>query len=436
MVDVQPLDVRRGRRVSRWQIGPLGDGAEQIDGPSQGEAADDVVDPQSVPARGRPRILVGDAEDAKRAGGDGVLYPRPVTARARSAERVVVYTEATGRGGAEVSLRNLLTELDASLDVVVLGVDEAICSWIAEVRPGTPVAVAAPVRGKWSLGALLALRRRIAQLQPTIFHANLRTIGDAQYALLAAVSLRSLNVVAVEQLPYPLASRLSRRLKQWTSARLAAHVAVGKRAARLVEEQAGLPSGSVRTIYNGVSDLGAAPWPPAGQRVVVGTLARLDPIKGLDLLLRAAAPLEHVELVLIGDGPARDELAELASELGLSERLRFVPWADDARARLAELDVFVLPSRNEGFPLSIVEAMLAARPVIATDVGSVREAVDEETGIVVPTEDVALLRAAIEQLAADPARRRLLGQAGRRRALERFTSAAMARAFEALYREL
>ena len=203
MVDVQPLDVRRGRRVSRWQIGPLGDGAEQIDGPSQGEAADDVVDPQSVPARGRPRILVGDAEDAKRAGGDGVLYPRPVTARARSAERVVVYTEATGRGGAEVSLRNLLTELDASLDVVVLGVDEAICSWIAEVRPGTPVAVAAPVRGKWSLGALLALRRRIAQLQPTIFHANLRTIGDAQYALLAALSLRSLNVVAVEQLPYP-----------------------------------------------------------------------------------------------------------------------------------------------------------------------------------------------------------------------------------------
>jgi glycosyltransferase involved in cell wall biosynthesis len=364
------------------------------------------------------------------------LYPRPMTARARSAERVVVYTEATGRGGAEVSLRNLLAELDASFDVVVLGVDPSICSWIAEVRPGTAAVVVAPVRSKWSIGALLALRRRIAQLQPAIFHANLRTIGDAQYALLAAVSLRNVRVVAVEQLPYPLASRLSRRLKQWTSARLAAHIAVGARAARLVEEQAGLPAGSVQTIYNGVRDLGPAALPPPGRRTAVGTLARLDPIKGLDLLLRAAAPLANVELTLIGDGPARAELGALAAELGLADRVRFGPWADDARRHLAELDVFVLPSRNEGFPLSVVEAMLAGRPVIASDVGSVSEAVDEQTGILVPPDDVLRLRTAISELVADPARRRRLGEAGRQRALERFTAAAMARAFEALYREL
>ncbi len=433
---MQALDPRRGWRFSCRQIGAFDDGAEQINGAGLGEAPDDVVEPESVSARGRPRILVGDAEDAERGGGDEVLYPRPVTARARSAERVVVYTEATGRGGAEVSLRNLLGELDTSFDVVVLGVDESICSWIAEVRPGTSVVVVAPVRNKWSIGALLALRRQIAQLQPAIFHANLRTVGDAQYALLAAVSLRKVRVVAVEQLPYPLASRLSRRLKRLTSARLAAHIAVGVRAARLVEEQAGLPAGSVRTIYNGVPDLGPAPWPKPGSRTAVGALARLDPIKGLDLLLRAAAPLESVELTVIGEGPARAELEALANELGLSDRVRFVPWADDARRRLAELDVFVLPSRNEGFPLSIVEAMLAGRPVIATDVGSVSEAVGEETGILVPPGDVARLQAAISELVADPARRRRLGEAGRRRALDRFTSAAMARAFETLYREL
>jgi glycosyltransferase involved in cell wall biosynthesis len=359
-----------------------------------------------------------------------------MTARARSAERVVVYTEASGRGGAEVSLRNLLAELDPSLDVIVMGVDEAVCSWIAEVRPSTEVIVVAPVSSKRSVAALFSLRRRIAQLRPTIFHANLRTVGDAQYALLAALSIRGLRVVAVEQLPYPPASRLSRRLKQATSARLAAHVAVGSRAARLVEEQAGLPSGSVRAIYNGVPDLGPAAWPAPGARTVVGTLARLDPIKGLDLLLRAVQPLARVDVLLVGDGPARAELEVLAAELGLAERVRFVPWADDARARLAELDVFVLPSRNEGFPLSIVEAMLAGRPVIATDVGSVSEAVDDSTGLVVPPDDVEALRAAIDQLVADPERSHRLGEAGRERALERFTSAAMARAFEALYRDL
>jgi glycosyltransferase involved in cell wall biosynthesis len=132
--------------------------------------------------------------------------------------------------------------------------------------------------------------------------------------------------------------------------------------------------------------------------------------------------------VLVGDGPAAAELEALAGELGLLERVRFVPWTDDARAELAELDIFVLPSRNEGFPLSIIEAMLAGRPVIATDVGSVREAVDESTGIVVPPDDVAELRWAIEQLAMDSDRRRRLGAAARQRALERFTSAAMARA--------
>jgi len=109
-----------------------------------------------------------------------------MTARARSAERVVVYTDATGRGGAEVSLRNLLAELDASFEVVVLGVDESICAWIAEVRSGASAVVVAPVRSKWSIGAFLALRQQIARLRPTIFHANLRTVGDAQYALLAA----------------------------------------------------------------------------------------------------------------------------------------------------------------------------------------------------------------------------------------------------------
>ncbi len=359
-----------------------------------------------------------------------------MTARARSAERIVVYTEATGRGGAEVSLRNLLAELDPALDIVVMGVDEAVCSWIAGVRPGTPTVVVAPVSNKLSIRALLALRGRIARLKPAIFHANLRTVGDAQYALLAALSVRGVRVVAVEQLPFPPASALSRRLKQLTSRRLAAHVAVGSRTARLVEQQAGLPSGSVRTIYNGVPDLGAAPPSAERARTVVGTLARLDRIKGLDLLLRAAEPLADVDLVLVGDGPAAAELEALAAELGLGERVRFAPWADDVRAELAGLDVFVLPSRNEGFPLSIVEAMLAGRPVIATDVGSVREAVDESSGIVVPPEDVAALRSAIEQLAADPDRRRRLGAAGRQRALERFTASTMARAFERLYREL
>jgi glycosyltransferase involved in cell wall biosynthesis len=355
-----------------------------------------------------------------------------MNAAPRATTRVVFYTESTGYGGAEVALRNLLAELDASIDATVLAADTSVGEWVAAGRPGTPVVAALPVRGKKALGDVLRLRRQITGLGADVFHANLRTIGDAQYGLLAASTVRGLAVVAVEQLPYPAFSKLSNLLKRVTSRRLAAHVAVGDAAARQVERLAHLRAGSIETIYNGVPDRGALPLSD-GEVCVLGTLARLDRIKGIDVLLRAAADLPMVRLRVVGEGPDRAALAALAQELGVAERVELLPWTDDPHAELAAIDVFVLPSRNEGFPLSIVEAMLAGRPVIATDVGSVAEAVDSDTGAVVPVDDVDALREAISLLAGSAELRARLGRAGRERALERFTAATMARRFETLY---
>lgn len=356
--------------------------------------------------------------------------------RASPARHLVVYTEANGRGGAEVSLRNLLSELADDFRITVTGVDAGTCEWVARARSGTAWRLLPEVAGKSDWRSMWRLRSALARLRPDIVHANLRTVGDAQYLLAAAVSLREVRVVAVEQLPYPPASRASRFLKRATASRLDAHVAVGERAARLVEAQVGAPEGSVRTIYNGVPDLGPAPRRPPGNRCVFGTLARLDPIKGLDLLLRAAADLPDVDLKIVGEGPARADIMRLADSLGLAARVELLPWSDDARSTLAEFDAFVLPSRNEGFPLSIVEAMLAARPVVATDVGSVGEAIVPGAGCLVPPEDVQALRTVMSALAADPDERERLGAAGRERALRLFTADSMARAFERLYAEI
>lgn len=118
-------------------------------------------------------------------------------------------------------------------------------------------------------------------------------------------------------------------------------------------------------------------------------------------------------------------------------RVTFVDDSPDARALLPSMDVFVRPSRDEGFPLSVVEAMLAAVPIVATDVGGVSEAiVHGVSGLVVAPDDLDALAAAVAAMLGDPARRRALGEAGRRRALERFTDANMARAFGSLYEEL
>ena len=333
-----------------------------------------------------------------------------------------------------MSLRNLIRVLDPALDVVVMGVDRDMCSWIASARTGTAVTLVEPVPNKRSLARFLALRRAIVRLRPDVFHANLRTIGDARYALPAAISIRGVKVIAVEQLPLPLENRFAKWVNRRTSARLAAHVGVGQRIARIVEQEVGLPHGSILTIYNGVPDHGGEPEPDARSGTVLGTLARLDRVKGLDVLLDAAAGLSHASVLLIGEGPEREALRSQAERLGIAANVRFVAWSDNARDLLGEIDVFVLPSRNEGFPLSIVEAMLAARPVVATDVGSVREAVEDGvTGLLVPPDDVQALQAALKLLVGNPGLRRRMGDAGRERAYERFTDAVMGRAFEQLY---
>jgi glycosyltransferase involved in cell wall biosynthesis len=351
---------------------------------------------------------------------------------------LAVYSDAPEYGGAEQSLGNLLAELPADIRVTVVATSEAVVQSVAARRPEAATVLLPAVRGKRDLRAILRHFSALRRLRPHIFHASLWTPWSAQYGLLAALATPGVRVVAVEQLPLASQSRAQRLMKRLTSARLAAHVAVGERAARLTEQMAGLPPGSVRTIYNGVPAL--APSAAPARRLdgpVIGSFGRLHEQKGYDVLIRALASVPDVRLVIVGEGPLRTELEQLAERLGVSGRVELVGWRDDARSWLDAFDVFVLPSRFEGFPLSIVEAMLASTPVIASDVGSVSEAVlHERTGLLVPPEDPDALSAAIAALIADEERRAELAHAARERALEEFTSAVMARRFSELYAEI
>jgi glycosyltransferase involved in cell wall biosynthesis len=244
-------------------------------------------------------------------------------------------------------------------------------------------------------------------------------------------------MVAVEQLPHASESRVHRGFKRASSRRLAAHVAVGTGSAREVERLAGLPPGSVRTIHHGVPDLplGNAPRPAAG--FVVGSIGRLDRQKGLDVLVDALPSVPDAFALLVGDGPERCDLLDRAAAAGVEDRLEVTGWRDDARSFLGALDAYVLPSRFEGFPQAVVEAMLAERAVVASDVGSVSDAVvDGETGLLVPPDDAEALAAALRRLRDDEPLRAALGRRAREKALAEFSPSRMARAYEALYEEI
>ena len=155
------------------------------------------------------------------------------------------------------------------------------------------------------------------------------------------------------------------------------------------------------------------------------------------MLLRALPSVPDVVAVLLGDGRSRQELLDLADRLGLGDRVRFLGWSDEPRRHLSTFDLCVVPSRVEAFPLVVVEAMLAGLPVVASEVGSVADAVvDGETGLLVPPDDADELASALRSLLGDPGRMRQMGLRGRERAKRHFTSDAMAAAFESLYREL
>jgi len=224
-------------------------------------------------------------------------------------------------------------------------------------------------------------------------------------------------------------------------------VSVSKAAKSLFVRDWDIPASRMRTIYPAVDlepflrvPLGVAAR-AAQDRFQITNVGRLVPAKAQHLLIQAAGTVlgrfPNAEFVIVGPGPRRDELQHLARELGIAERVTLTGARDDVPEILARTDVFVLSSLWEGLPLSAVEAMAAARPVVLTDVGGCAELVENGvTGMIVPPGESATIAEAVNALLADAQRRVELGQAARERVRHAFAAARMAEEYEALYESI
>jgi glycosyltransferase involved in cell wall biosynthesis len=171
---------------------------------------------------------------------------------------------------------------------------------------------------------------------------------------------------------------------------------------------------------------------------VVGMVARLAPVKNHAMALRALQRLEEdVHLVLIGAGPSRGELEDLARELHVDQRVHFTGQLIEAENLHQFFDVSVLCSRSEGFPNVVIEALAAGCPVVATPVGGVPEViVDRQTGLLVPIDQPEALAASVQELRRDAALRRRLSEAGAACARARYHQTIVIAQLEALYQGL
>jgi glycosyltransferase involved in cell wall biosynthesis len=190
-------------------------------------------------------------------------------------------------------------------------------------------------------------------------------------------------------------------------------------------------------IWNGMPDTPyrATSDPQGPVRILMA--ARFVAPKGHSLLFHALAGIEQPwQLTLAGDGPNRAEMEQLSLQLGIRDRVTFTGDTDQVASLLASSDIFVLPSRYESLPLSIIEAMRAGLPVIATNVGGVSELVtDRVTGHLVPHSDVFSMRERLRELITSPENRSRMGHLGRLRYERDFRVEAMAGAVLSLYRE-
>lgn len=209
----------------------------------------------------------------------------------------------------------------------------------------------------------------------------------------------------------------------------------------------GFPAHRLTVVHNGIEP---GPRPTPEQRLaaraalglpedafVVGTCARLVPVKSLETLLRAhvsvVARYPQARTVVIGDGPERAALEALTATLGVGDSVTFAGYRSDVRSLVPGFDVYANTSLYEGVSLTILEAMAAAVPVVATRNGGNPEVVvDGETGFLVP-DGAPGVADAITRLAADPVRRRAMGDAGRRRLETHFSLERMVEEYAAAY---
>jgi glycosyltransferase involved in cell wall biosynthesis len=368
----------------------------------------------------------------------------PLVSRTRQALRIAHVTGESGFSGGEVQAFLLMEGLRARGHENLLICPPDSESAVHAERCGLAVAHTR-MRNDLSLCAILRMRGQLRRFGPDLVQLH---SGRADW----------LGGLAAWQLGLPAVStrRMDRPVRRGPRARLlyrhlVQRVVAISPAVRARLLAAGVPADKTRLIWSAV-DAGAL-QPSAGRLATrarealpertpcVLVLASLVKRKGIDVLIDALGALDasapRPVAWIAGEGPLRAALTRQARARGVAEHVRFLGRRRDVGDLLAACDVFVLPSRREGLGVAALEAMAAARPVVASAVGGLAEVVENEhTGLLVPAEDPGALAAAIARLLRDPSLCKRLGDAGPAHVRAHFSAERMVDAYEALYDEL
>lgn len=287
----------------------------------------------------------------------------------------------------------------------------------------------------------------LKEVKPDVFHAHLNWPLACRHELALARIVRVPGTVATAHLCSDLAGiRFSELKRKIQVACIDRFIAVSDTVRRWLCDDLKVESTKIRVVKNGVNvptfetnkraELRRAICADPTRSIVL-TTARLHEGKGIVYLIEAAKLLPEIHLVICGDGPERCRLEEAVRGADLQKRVIFLGHREDVPELLSACDIFVLPSLHEALGLSVLEAMAAGRPVVATAVGGLKETVsDGVNGLLVPPRDGMSLAAAIRRLISEPELAKSLAENANNLAVRDFSVENMVDGVTGVYEEL
>ncbi len=304
-------------------------------------------------------------------------------------------------GGTEMVIKNIIEgNADASIEMSIYCIEAPLGPWGEDLKAsGTPITVEKRQPG-FDKSLISKIRRHIKDNNIDILHCHQYT--PWVYGALAAAFTKTKVIFTEHGRFYPDSGSWKRKLVNPVLLKMTDSItAISQATKHALSMYESIPNKSIDLIYNGISPL--KPKVPKleiktkycipNNSFVLGTIARLDPIKNQIMMLRAfsrvVARIDNLFLVIIGDGEMRESLEEEARELGIIEHVLFTGYIPKPDALLNVFDVFLLPSLSEGTSMTLLEAMSLGKPCVVTDAGGNAEIVEhQKTGLVSRNDDV------------------------------------------------
>lgn len=364
--------------------------------------------------------------------------------------RVLHLTYDMRIGGTEMVIRNIIEGSDAeAVEMSIFCIESPLGPWGKELQQSGTAIYCHERQPGFDRALIQSIRQHLKENRIDIIQCHQYT--PWVYGALAALSLKTKVIFTEHGRFYPDSSSWKRKLiNPWLVRITNAITSISKATKQALVEYEYIPEAKIQVIYNGIHGLKSSPefvlavkqqLGLAQDSVIVGTVARLDPIKNQLLMLnafsKAAANQPNLYLLIVGDGEMRERLEAEVEKLGMEEKIILTGYISEPGDYMAMMDLFLLSSLSEGTSMTLLEAMSLGKPCVVTDAGGNPEIiVDKLNGLVSRNDDVDDFAAKLAELLSDQKKAQQMSQAARERFDSLFTSRQMNLAYQALYSSL